>query len=85
MGDYRNLRWLETAPDNYVQFNTRQRQWAFSYRHPWLWAVYRRLARVRCALLGHEWSPCIEHEKFDLSRLGRSSTHCVFCGRQTHD
>jgi hypothetical protein len=79
--EYRPLRWLETAPDNYVEFHARQRQWSFSYRHPWLWAVYRAASKARCVLLGHEWSPCIEHEKFDLERLGQSSTHCNFCGR----
>jgi hypothetical protein len=80
MSDYRPLRILETAPDNYVRFEQRQRQWSFSYRHPWLWAIYRAAARLRCALLSHEWSPCIEHEKFYLPELGRSSTHCNFCG-----
>jgi hypothetical protein len=57
--EYRPLRWLETAPDNYVEFHARQRQWSFSYRHPWLWAVYRAASKARCVLLGHEWSPCI--------------------------
>ena len=81
MSSYRTLRWLETAPDNYVEFTQRQRQWSFSYRHPWLWAAYRALAKARCALFGHERSPCIEHEKFDLANLGRASTHCNFCGK----
>jgi hypothetical protein len=80
MGVYRSLRWLETAPDAYVEFSQRQRQWAFSHRHPLLWAAYRAAAKSRCALLGHEWSPCIEHEKFDLANLGSASTHCLFCG-----
>lgn len=36
-GCYRDLRVLETAPDAYVRFEQRQRQWSFSYRHPLLW------------------------------------------------
>jgi hypothetical protein len=82
---YRHLRLLETAPDNYVTFDQRQRQWSFSYRHPWLWAAYRALAKLRCLLVSHEWSPCWEHEKFDLANLGQSTTHCVFCGASTHE
>lgn len=78
---YRDLRWFETAPDNYVAFGQAQRQWSFSYRRPWLWRAYCMAARLRCALVGHEWSPCWEEEKFDLHKLGRMSTHCVFCGK----
>lgn len=78
---YRPLRFLETAPDAYVEFTQRQRQWAFSYRHPWLWAIYRLVAKTRCALFGHEPSPCREEEKFDLRKLGQTSTHCNFCGK----
>jgi hypothetical protein len=85
MNDYRNLRWLETAPDAYVRFDQSQRQWAFSYRHPWLWAIYRGLAKLRCLALGHEMSPCFDEEKFDLRHLGRMSTNCVFCGRSQVD
>ena len=79
--DYRGLRFLETAPDNYVHFDQRQRQWTFSYHHPIVWRAYTWLARLRCALVGHEWSPLWEHEKFDLANLGRPTTHCVFCGK----
>jgi len=79
--NYRALRWLETAPDAYVEFAQSQRQWSFSYRHPLLWRVYRALARARCVVAGHEWSPCWEEEKFYLPELGKMSTHCVFCGK----
>lgn len=82
MSEYRDLRWFETTPDAYTDFGQRQRQWSFSYRHPRLWCVYRLAARTRCALLGHDYSTIIEHEKFDLSRLGHAHpTHCLFCGR----
>ena len=80
MSNYRPLRFLETAPDSYVPFHQRQRQWAFSCHHPRLWAAYRFAARVRCALVGHEAPPCLEEEKFDLRKLGRMTTHCNFCG-----
>jgi hypothetical protein len=80
MSAYRDLRLFETTPDNYVEFTQRQRQWAFSVNHPLLWRAYRALARLRCFITGHDWSPCIEHEKFCLPELGRSSTHCNFCG-----
>ena len=80
MSVYRNLRWLETAPDNYVEFTQRQRQWVFSVTHPALWAIYRALAKLRCRLIGHEWSPCWEEEKFNLHELGKMTTHCNFCG-----
>jgi hypothetical protein len=73
---------FETAPDNYVHFHQSQQQWSFSYHHPLLWRAYRLAARVRCTLLGHEWSPCWDEEKFDLSNLGRMTTHCVFCAAE---
>lgn len=81
MSGYRNLRWLETAPDAYVHFDQRQRQWAFFLTRPYLKMAYRALAKLRCLLVGHEWSPCWEEEKFDLTKLGHTSTHCVFCGK----
>jgi hypothetical protein len=80
---YRPLRVFETAPDAFVEFRSAQRQWAFSYKYPAWWRLYRFAARIRCLVVGHEWSPCWEEEKFDLSRLGRTETHCVFCGKQT--
>ncbi len=81
MSEFRNIRRFETAPDAYVWFTQRQRQWVFSITHPILWRAYRAAAKVRCAALGHEWSPCWEEEKFNLNELGRMSTHCVFCGK----
>jgi hypothetical protein len=80
MSKTRDLRFLETAPDNYVDWHQRQRQWSFFSRHPLLWRAYRLAARIRCAVVGHEWSPCFEEEKFNLHKLGKMTTHCLFCG-----
>ncbi len=81
MREFRKLRAFETAPDAYVEFSERQRQWSRSISYPLAWRVYQATARLRCIILGHEWSPCWEEEKFDLSRLGHTSTHCVFCAK----
>jgi len=66
------------------RFDQRQRQWAYFLTRPLQRLAYRALAKARCLLMGHEWSPCWEEEKFDLTRLGHTSTHCVFCGA-SHD
>jgi hypothetical protein len=81
--DYRPLRWLETCPDNYVAFAPKQKQFAFSYRHPVLWKGYVALAKARCALLGHEFSTLWEADKFVPDPKTR--TNCLFCGHEVCD
>lgn len=77
---YRRLRFFETRPDRYVEFSQSQRQWAFSYNHPLLWAAYQVLARLRCRLRGHEFSTLWEADKFVPDPETR--THCLFCGEE---